>query len=127
MVADVTTPQERAAATDSYYTELGNLRTYKQQISFGMHVIVTMGAFYAFGHVAGIAITDNKALHPLCGLVLMIGALVMETTLFIIRTTVPPKLHWEVEKKRRDRHARAEEEREEKERKESGKEKDKDA
>lgn len=31
--------------------------------------------------------------HPFVGLVFMVGALVLETVLFIIRTTVPPKLH----------------------------------
>lgn len=33
--------------------------------------------------------------HPLVGLLFMVGALVMETVLFIIRTSVPPKLHLE--------------------------------
>ena len=31
--------------------------------------------------------------HPFVGLLFMVGALVMETVLFIIRTSVPPKLH----------------------------------
>lgn len=31
--------------------------------------------------------------HPFIGLLFMVGALVMETVLFIIRTSVPPKLH----------------------------------
>ena len=35
----------------------GALRTFKQQISFGLHVLVMMGTFYVFGHVAGAAIS----------------------------------------------------------------------
>ena len=37
----------------------GALRTFKQQISFGLHVLVMMGTFYVFGHVAGAAISDK--------------------------------------------------------------------
>jgi hypothetical protein len=57
MVEDVTRG-ERAAAKASE----GGLATYRQQMSFGMHVLVMMGTFYAFGHVAGMAITDTKEL-----------------------------------------------------------------
>ncbi len=32
------------------------LRSYKQQMSFGLHVVVMMGTFYAFGHALGMAI-----------------------------------------------------------------------
>lgn len=51
-------PQEerRAAAVRE-----GGLVTYKQQMSFGVHVLAMMAAFYAFGHVAGMAITGNRA------------------------------------------------------------------
>jgi len=186
--------ERRAAAVPE-----GGLVTYKQQISFGVHVLAMMAAFYAFGHVAGMAITSNRAAvscyvalrragcwlagalhavweggrlgcraagcclccstlqqhgichgafssptlplvpstirhqpllttqltphtaahpfrcvcstppmaycstvhgpasfcvqHPFIGLLFMVGALVMETVLFIIRTSVPPKLH----------------------------------
>lgn len=31
--------------------------------------------------------------HPFVGLLFMVGALLLETVLYIIRTTVPPKLH----------------------------------
>lgn len=37
----------------------GALRTFKQQISFGLHVLVMMGTFYVFGHVAGAAISNK--------------------------------------------------------------------
>ncbi|PRW59541.1 Vacuolar ER assembly isoform 1 [Chlorella sorokiniana] len=88
MVADVTQEERRAAAVRE-----GGLVTYKQQISFGVHVLAMMAAFYAFGHVAGMAVTGNRAVHPFIGLLFMVGALVLETVLFIIRTSVPPKLH----------------------------------
>ncbi len=32
------------------------LHTFKQQMSFGLHVAVMMGTFYAFGHVLGLAV-----------------------------------------------------------------------
>lgn len=57
MVADVT-DRERIAADKA----AGGLVTYRQQLSFGMHVLVMMAAFYAFGHVAGMALTKNKTL-----------------------------------------------------------------
>lgn len=165
----------------------GGLVNYRQQIGFAVHVLAMMAAFYAFGHVAGMALTSNRVLvrqwwrqlpggfcglvpqqrgngcqgtqmaglrtaalpcatgwvyvtfswarlarrgrhgmsppasavcvvscpsvqgatlpcvplpspraqHPIIGLVFMTSALVLETVLFIIRTTVPPKLHRE--------------------------------
>ena len=39
----------------------GGMSTYRQQISFGLHIIVTMGAFYAFGHVSGAALFPQSA------------------------------------------------------------------
>lgn len=100
MVRDVTA--QEAAARDKV-----GLSSYKKQISFGVHIIATMGAFYAFGHVSASSFTDKKSLKPLFGLVLMILALLLETTLYIIRTTVPPSLHLAVEKRaKRDSVAR---------------------
>eukprot|EP00887_Chlorella_sp_A99_P006653 scaffold3.g6653.t1 len=90
MVHDVTR-QERAAAAAAE----GGLQTYKQQMSFGLHIILMMAAFYAFGHLAGMAITQERAWHPLIGLVFMFGVMVLETSLYVLRTTVPPKLHWQ--------------------------------
>lgn len=55
MVAEVTI-EERAAIAASE----GGLHTYQQQMSFGLHVIVMMLAFYLFGHLAGMAMTPNK-------------------------------------------------------------------
>lgn len=55
MVKDVTV-NERKAAEASH----GGFVTYKQQISFGMHVLVMMASFYLFGYIAGTALTNNK-------------------------------------------------------------------
>lgn len=49
--------QERAAAA----LRSGALQTYKQQMSFGLHVIVMMGTFYAVGHIAGTALSPRTA------------------------------------------------------------------
>ena len=56
MVADVTEGERRAKEASE-----GGLATYRQQISFGLHVLAMMGAFYLFGHLAGMAITTNRA------------------------------------------------------------------
>lgn len=90
MVSDVTQDERKAAERRE-----GGLVNYRQQIGFAVHVLAMMAAFYAFGHVAGMALTSNRVLHPIIGLVFMTSALVLETVLFIIRTTVPPKLHRE--------------------------------
>ena len=34
--------------------------SYKQQISFGIHVVVMMATFYAFGHCTAMALSKNK-------------------------------------------------------------------
>ncbi|PSC76566.1 Thymic stromal cotransporter [Micractinium conductrix] len=88
MVRDVTQHERAAAAARE-----GGLSSYRQQMSFGVHVLAMMAAFYAFGHAAGMGITSNKTAHPFVGLLFMVCALVLETTLYIIRTTVPPTLH----------------------------------
>ena len=49
--------QERAAAA----LRSGALQTYKQQISFGLHVVVMMGTFYAVGHIAGTALSPKTS------------------------------------------------------------------
>ncbi|KAH7618956.1 hypothetical protein NADE_005804 [Nannochloris sp. 'desiccata'] len=102
MVAEVTV-EERAAVAASE----GGFNTYKQQMSFGLHVIVMMFAFYLFGHLAGMALSPNKVYHPAIGLAFMIFAMILETVLFVIRTTIPPKLH--IAAAKRGRKFRAEE------------------
>lgn len=49
--------QERAAEA----LRSGSLQTYKQQISFGLHVIVMMGTFFAVGYIAGTALSPKLA------------------------------------------------------------------
>lgn len=49
--------QERAAEA----LRSGSLQTYKQQISFGLHVIVMMGTFFAVGYIAGTALSHKLA------------------------------------------------------------------
>eukprot|EP00884_Botryococcus_braunii_P004676 jgi/Botrbrau1/14209/Bobra.0291s0014.1 len=81
MVQDVTAA-ERAAqeAKESAFV------TYKQQLGFGVHVLVMMGTLYAVGHAAVSTATHNKALRPVGGLIGMILAMIVETLLYIIRT-----------------------------------------
>lgn len=38
-----------------------SLITYKEQLGFGVHVLVMMGTLYAVGHVAGMSLSKNKA------------------------------------------------------------------
>lgn len=61
MVADVA---GQGLGTDDT-TQSGGMSTYRQQISFGLHIIVTMGAFYAFGHVSGAALFPKSTLVSL--------------------------------------------------------------
>jgi hypothetical protein len=49
--------QERAAKEASE----GAFVTYKQQMGFGVHVLVMMGTFYALGHTAVANMTSSKA------------------------------------------------------------------
>ncbi len=40
----------------------GGLRTYKQQLNFGIQVLVMMASFYAMGHIVAAFVTENPAL-----------------------------------------------------------------
>ncbi|KAA6425417.1 MAG: hypothetical protein FRX49_04910, partial [Trebouxia sp. A1-2] len=82
MVSDVT-KQERAAAA----LRSGALQTYKQQISFGLHVIVMMGTFYAVGHIAGTALSPRTAVRAACGMCGLVFAMLVETVLLMIETS----------------------------------------
>lgn len=81
MVSDVT-KQERAAAA----LRSGALQTYKQQISFGLHVAVMMGTFYAVGHIAGTALSPKTSVRAACGLFALVLAMLVETMLLMIET-----------------------------------------
>ena len=39
----------------------GGMRTYKQQLNFGVQVIVMMGSFYAMGHIVAAFVTERLA------------------------------------------------------------------
>lgn len=108
--------QERAAATAAE----GLFRSFKDQLSFGIHVLVMMGTFYALGHVAGRGLSLKTSVvgctllsrpictvhlgcagmkmycsllqHAACGLVGLVLALLLESVLLIIRTSHPPSL-----------------------------------
>ena len=109
--------QERAAATAAE----GVFRSFKDQLAFGIHVLVMMGTFYALGHVAGRGLSPKTSVvgstkrccpllfalsigavlvirhssllqHAACGLVGLVLALLLESVLVIIRTTHPPSL-----------------------------------
>ena len=54
--------QERAAEA----LREGGLRSYKDQLAFGAHVLVMMGTFYALGHVAGGALRPLPAYVRAC-------------------------------------------------------------
>lgn len=58
MVADVTKEEQQAAAAqqDPFFP------TTKLQLSFGLHVIVTMGTFFALGYYGGKYILKHEAL-----------------------------------------------------------------
>ncbi|CAI5466179.1 unnamed protein product [Closterium sp. Yama58-4] len=64
------------------------LASYSEQLGFGMHVVGVMFTCYLLGHYAASAlIRDQPALHPVGGAVGLIFGMLLETTLFIIRTT----------------------------------------
>ena len=105
--------QERAAEA----LRSGALQTYKQQISFGLHVVVMMGTFFAVGYVAGTALSPKlavvcsiKSLHKMhclaqnmqmhmqtvfccamqrsaCGLCGLVLAMLLETVLLMLEST----------------------------------------
>ncbi|KAK9811229.1 hypothetical protein WJX72_000326 [[Myrmecia] bisecta] len=87
MVLDVTEEERKAQAASE-----GGLNTYKEQMSFGLHVIVMMGTFYALGHVAALGLSSKPAHHAVGGLAGMTCAMLLETTLLIIRTNFPYEL-----------------------------------
>lgn len=82
MVSEVTKKERAAEALRS-----GALQTYKQQISFGLHVIVMMGTFYAVGHVAGTAMSPKTSVRAACGLTGMVLAMLVETVLLMLETS----------------------------------------
>ncbi|KFM22899.1 hypothetical protein F751_6408 [Auxenochlorella protothecoides] len=75
---------ERAAAAAAH-----GFGSYRQQVSLGLHVVVTMAAFYAFGLVAGRATLPPGWQPHVAGLGLATLALLVESLLFVIRSSAP--------------------------------------
>ncbi|CAL8469465.1 g9006 [Coccomyxa elongata] len=87
MVHDITTAEREAEAKSE-----GCIVTYKAQLSVGLHIVVMMGTFFAAGYLGVSYLSTDPMHHVVGGLVGMICAMLMETVLLIIRTTVPPTL-----------------------------------
>ena len=64
------------------------LPTTRLQLSFGLQVIVTMGAFFALGYYGGKSATGgSEAAGALLGTLGIVAALVLETSLFVVRSS----------------------------------------
>jgi hypothetical protein len=96
LVRDVTEAEEAAAALRE-----GGLNTYKDQLSFGLHVIVTMFTLFTLFYVMARSVTRSEVLRLLAGLAGATAALLMETTLLITRTTYSKRDRVTFEKKYR--------------------------
>ena len=72
---------------DNSFNILPNARL---QMSFGAHVLVTMLVFFLLGSYASRAFADSPVLQALGGVFGLVFGLILETTLFIIRS-VPTK------------------------------------
>ncbi|GBF99028.1 thymic stromal cotransporter [Raphidocelis subcapitata] len=88
MVADVTAGERRAAEL----AEGEAFPTTRLQLSFGLHVVVTMGAFFALGYYGGAFLTGSQAWAAACGALGMAAALLLETSLFVVRANMPEPL-----------------------------------
>lgn len=85
MVKDITQKElDNAARAET------SLVTYKDQLGFGVHVLVLMGSLYAVGHWLGRSISDKPVHHVMSGLVGLVLALLVEAWLYIIRTGYTP-------------------------------------
>ncbi|KAF8065856.1 hypothetical protein HT031_002916 [Scenedesmus sp. PABB004] len=89
MVADVAAPEQAAAAAAA-----GDplLPTTRLQVAFGVHVLVTMGAFFALGHYAGRILGGSDAWAAGLGAGGIAVALVLETALLVLRSNMPETL-----------------------------------
>ncbi|KAK9908164.1 hypothetical protein WJX75_003640 [Coccomyxa subellipsoidea] len=84
---DITHAEREAIAKSE-----GGIVTYKAQLSVGLHILVMMGTFFAAGYMGVSYLSKDPMHHVVGGLVGLIFAMLMETLLLIIRTTVPPTL-----------------------------------
>ena len=68
---------------DNSFNFLPNAR---MQLSFGAHVLITMLVFFFLGSFGSRAFADSPVLQALGGVLGLVFGLVLETTLFIIRS-----------------------------------------
>ncbi|KAI9125140.1 hypothetical protein K1719_003756 [Acacia pycnantha] len=62
--------------------------SYKDQLGFGLHVALTMFTGYAFGYAAFRALFNhNPAMNAAGGILGLVGGMLVETFLFIIRSS----------------------------------------
>lgn len=87
MVSDITAKEREAQ-------EMRNsiLPTFRLQASFGIHVIVTMGTFFAIGWYAGKVSFKSDAWAGLGGALGLTFGMLLETLLLIIRSNRPAPL-----------------------------------
>lgn len=85
MVHDVLTAERAAEAARHRFS------SYRGQLSLGLHIVVTMAACYTFGHVAGKTVLRGRMRPEAAGALLMTVGLLVESVLFILRATAPPK------------------------------------
>ncbi|KAF6254542.1 hypothetical protein COO60DRAFT_312342 [Scenedesmus sp. NREL 46B-D3] len=88
MVADVAQQEQQAAAAaqDPFFP------TTKLQMSYGLHVLATMGAFSVLGYYAGRLLLNSNAWAAVLGALGLAAGLLLETSLLIIRTNMPVPL-----------------------------------
>mmetsp|Transcript_8917 Transcript_8917/g.29488 ORF Transcript_8917/g.29488 Transcript_8917/m.29488 type:complete len:212 (+) Transcript_8917:58-693(+) len=87
MVEDVTKAEREAVAI----AEGGGMRTYKEQLGFGLHVIAMMGTCFAIGHVGARGLRDDPVIRMLAGVLGAAMGLLIETLLLIIRSSRLPE------------------------------------
>nr|ACU24200.1 unknown [Glycine max] len=78
LVKDITPPKDVPEPFSSY----------KDQLGFGLHVVVTMFTGYLFGYAAFRALFNHSpAMNAAGGILGLVGAMFVETFLFIIRSS----------------------------------------
>lgn len=87
MVADVAQQEQKAAAAQDPF-----FPTTKLQMSFGLHVLATMGAFSVLGYYAGRLLLNSNTWAGVLGALGLAAGLLLETALLIIRTNMPVPL-----------------------------------
>lgn len=92
----------------------GGLSAYRRAGSLGVHIGLTMAGLFAFGWYAAGAVSARRDARLAGGLLGAVVALLVESTLFVIRTSATPVMHIEAAKhalRRKMEHQRAAQER----------------